>query len=66
MTAHADRKHGVDEVAGGRVVSATAEQVARHVLLPEAARPMVKNAVFYPRKAAALGAVGGRGVPTSR
>ncbi len=49
-----------------RVDSAAVEQVARHVLLPEAVRPMVKNAVFYPRKAALIGAVSGRGVPTSR
>ena len=57
---------GVDDLSGRRVVSAPAEQVARHVLLPEAVRPMVKNAISYPRMAVALGTVSGRGVPTSR
>jgi hypothetical protein len=57
---------GVDDVAGASVVSAPVEQVARHVLHPEAVRQMVKNAIFYPRKAALTSAVSGRGVPTTR
>jgi hypothetical protein len=57
---------GVDDPAAARVDSAAIEQVARHVLIPEAVRQMVKNAIFYPRKAALTGAVSGRGVPTSR
>jgi hypothetical protein len=57
---------GVDDPAAARVDSAAIEQVARHVLIPEAVRHMVKNAIFYPRKAALTGAVSGRGVPTSR
>ena len=60
------RVQGVDEHPNRRVVSAAAEQVARHVLLPEAVRPMVKNAISDPCMAVALGTVSRRGVPTSR
>ena len=57
---------GVDDASGPSVVAAAAEQVARHVLVPEAVSPMVKNTTSYPRMAAALGSVSGKGVPTSR
>ena len=57
---------GVDVVQTGGVCSRPVEQVARHVLQPEAVRHMVQNAVFYPRMAVALGTVSGRGVPTTR
>lgn len=48
------------------VFCAPVEQVARHVLEPEAIRQMVKNAISYPRLTDALSIVCGRGVPTSR
>ena len=60
------RALGVDAVSRAGVVSAPVEQVARHVLQPEAVRQMVQNAAFYPRQAVALGTVSGRGVPTTR
>ena len=58
-----DRLDGASEAV---VDSAPVEQVARHVLNPEAASQMVMNAVFYPRMADAIGTVSGRGVPTTR
>ena len=60
------RRPGVDAAVTARVDCAPVEQVARHVLQPEALRQMVQNAVSYPRMAALTGAVSGRGVPTSR
>ena len=54
------------EVYGGALLGEEMEQVARHVLQPEAVRHMVQNAAFYPRQAVALGTVSGRGVPTTR
>jgi hypothetical protein len=56
----------VDAIPGIVVDSAPVEQVARHVLDPEARSQMVKNAAFYPRTADAIGTVSGRGVPTTR
>jgi hypothetical protein len=61
---HAER---VDAAVAGSVDSAPVEQVARHVLQPEAVRLMVKNATLYaPQIAPVFGRDRGRGVPTTR
>jgi hypothetical protein len=58
---------GVDAVVRVGVDSAAVEQVAWHVLQPEAVRLMVKNAtLFAPQIAPVSGRVRGRGVPTTR
>jgi hypothetical protein len=58
---------GVDAVAAGPVDSRSVEQVARHVLQPEAASQMVQNEFLYPRTLAPLcAAVDGRSVPAAR
>ncbi len=57
---------GVDAPAATRVDSAPVEQVARHVLQPEAVRQMVQNAILNPCTAAPISVgVQGRSVPTA-
>jgi membrane protein required for beta-lactamase induction len=67
LTDDTARTKGVDAAVRASVDSAAVEHVARHVLSPEAASRMVKNATLYaPQIAPVSGRVRGRGVPTTR